>query len=69
MNGQRQGKILEKPFRVGESIAGENLISGASRGSLPMLDIENEIKLGLAPNEALDNNAMSQKMRELGLQR
>ena len=70
MNGQRQGRVLEKAFRVGESIACESSVSEeGEQESLPILDIENEMKLGLGSDEALDNNSATQKMKELGLQR
>ncbi|PON82436.1 Fatty acyl-CoA reductase [Trema orientale] len=69
VNGQRQGRIMEKPFRIGETIAGENFISEAPPGMLPTLDVESEIKLALNSKEALENNAVAQKMKELGLER
>ncbi|EYU39978.1 hypothetical protein MIMGU_mgv1a020686mg [Erythranthe guttata] len=53
VNGQRQGKIMEKPFCFGQSI---------HTSSLPKLSIEDEIKLVSQSNE-------SQKMKELGKHR
>ncbi|XP_048321564.2 fatty acyl-CoA reductase 2, chloroplastic isoform X2 [Ziziphus jujuba] len=67
VNGQRQGRIMEKPFCIGESIAGEN-ISETSPTFHPKLDIENEINLCLASKKAFVNNA-TQKMKQLGLER
>ncbi|KAK6941971.1 Fatty acyl-coenzyme A reductase, NAD-binding domain [Dillenia turbinata] len=57
VNGQRQGRIMEKPFRIGDSIVGEKL------------DIEAEIKLALDSQVAFEDNVMAQKMKELGLER
>ncbi|GFP79850.1 fatty acyl-coa reductase 2 [Phtheirospermum japonicum] len=53
VNGQRQGRIMEKPFSIGESLAVEDEIK-----------IVLESKQGLE-----DNSALLQKMKELGLQR
>ncbi|KAL8041638.1 hypothetical protein ABFX02_10G177600 [Erythranthe guttata] len=53
VNGQRQGKIMEKPFCFGQSI---------HASSLPKLSIEDEIKLVSESNE-------SRKMKELGKHR
>ncbi|CAK7342229.1 unnamed protein product [Dovyalis caffra] len=70
VNGQRQGRIMEKPFRFGDSIARENLIiSESSARFLSALDIENEMKLALNSKEAFQENEVAQKMRELGLER
>ncbi|GMN55961.1 hypothetical protein TIFTF001_025080 [Ficus carica] len=69
VNGQRQGRIMEKPFGIGESIAKEKFVSETPRELLPTLDVENEMKLALTSKEAFDNNAMAQKMKELGLER
>lgn len=60
---------MEKPFHIGESIAGENFISETPPGLLPMLDVEKEIKLALNSKEAFESNAAAQKMKELGLER
>ena len=70
VNGLRQGRVLEKVFRVGESIAFESSVSEkGDRESLQILDIEKEMKLGLCSDEALDDNSATQTMKELGLQR
>ncbi|KAK9286230.1 hypothetical protein L1049_014616 [Liquidambar formosana] len=65
-NGERQGIILEKPFCMGESIARERIISESPPISLPVLDIDAEIKLAL---DLRENAAATQKMKELGLER
>ncbi|XP_042515249.1 fatty acyl-CoA reductase 2, chloroplastic-like [Macadamia integrifolia] len=65
VNGQRQGRILEKAFSIGDCIARETMItSEAPSTSLPdLLDVEGEIKL------AIEDHAVAQKMKELGLER
>ncbi|KAL3623809.1 Fatty acyl-CoA reductase 2 [Castilleja foliolosa] len=69
VNGQRQGRIMEKPFSVGESLAGETVLY-MNHLSLPKLSVEDEIKIVLESKRGLeDNNALLQKMKELGLQR
>ncbi|XP_059669845.1 fatty acyl-CoA reductase 2, chloroplastic [Cornus florida] len=71
VNGQRQGKIMEKPFCIGDNIARESLIFETSEGSLPSLNIEDEIKLVLESKNAFEDDAVAQKMimKELGLER
>ncbi|KAA8518325.1 hypothetical protein F0562_015792 [Nyssa sinensis] len=69
VNGQRQGRIMEKPFCIGDSIARENLIYETSQRSIATLNVEDEIKLVLESKEAFEDNAASQKMKELGLER
>uniref|UniRef100_A0A7N0VJJ0 Fatty acyl-CoA reductase n=1 Tax=Kalanchoe fedtschenkoi TaxID=63787 RepID=A0A7N0VJJ0_KALFE len=67
VNGEREGVVLEKPFRIGESIAAERARSDAERSSIPVLDIEAEIKLA---SRVCDNNdSCCQKMRDLGEER
>ncbi|KAL3623806.1 Fatty acyl-CoA reductase 2 [Castilleja foliolosa] len=69
VNGQRQGRIMEKPFSIGESLAGETVLY-MNHLSLPKLSVEDEIKIVLESKRGLeDNNALRQKMKELGLQR
>ncbi|XP_062109769.1 fatty acyl-CoA reductase 2, chloroplastic [Humulus lupulus] len=69
VNGQRQGKIMEKQFRIGETISGENFVSETPPGLLPILDVEKEIQLALNSKEAFENNGLAQKMKGLGLER
>lgn len=71
MNGQRQGKIMEKPFCMGDSIAKENLVisKNAQRLLVPTLDVENEIKLAFQSKQVSTENELTQKMKELGLER
>ncbi|KAF9592873.1 hypothetical protein IFM89_018453 [Coptis chinensis] len=70
VNGERQGTILEKPFFVGDSIARERIsLDTHPTGSLPMLDIEAEIKLAMNTRESFQNDAVTQKMKDLGLER
>ncbi|KAL5067477.1 hypothetical protein RYX36_018364 [Vicia faba] len=69
VNGQRQGRIMERPFSIGDCIAREKLISGVPPKYLPTLDIENEINLVLKNKGNIDDNELAQKMREMGLER
>ncbi|XP_077210012.1 jojoba acyl CoA reductase-related male sterility protein [Tasmannia lanceolata] len=69
VNGQRQGRILEKPFCIGDSIARERISSESSSDSIPILDVEGEIKLALDSVEDFQDNELAQKMKEMGLQR
>ncbi|KAI3743297.1 hypothetical protein L1987_61003 [Smallanthus sonchifolius] len=66
VNGQRQGRIMEKPFNVGESIARESLRYG---NHMPKLNVEDEIKMVLELKKSLGENALAQKLKELGLER
>ncbi|GAA0167759.1 hypothetical protein LIER_22620 [Lithospermum erythrorhizon] len=69
VNGQRQGKIMEKAFCIGDSIAKENILSEPRQGSLPLLDIEEEMKLVLENHQFLDDESVVQKMKQLGRER
>ncbi|XXG45109.1 hypothetical protein AAC387_Pa02g0277 [Persea americana] len=65
VNGQREGRVLERPFHMGESIARERLTTESSANSLPELDVEAEMELIGASQE----NLMAKKMKEMGLDR
>ncbi|XP_071724847.1 fatty acyl-CoA reductase 2, chloroplastic [Rutidosis leptorrhynchoides] len=65
VNGQRQGRIMENPFSIGDTIASENV----AENYLPMLDVQKEMELALSSKEAFDENCVVQKMKELGIQR
>lgn len=69
VNGQRKGRVMEKPFCLGDSIAMERVLLGNQQRSLPMLQVEDEIKLVLESKQALEDNVLVQKMKELGLER
>ncbi|KAK4834436.1 hypothetical protein QYF36_022688 [Acer negundo] len=70
VNGQRQGRIWEKPFSMGDSIASENFVSETSSTLIPTLDVEKEIELALKSKEAsADIQEATQKLKELGLER
>lgn len=70
VNGQRQGRIMERPFNAGESIARESLIYGNQEVmTIPKLIVEDEIKLVLESKQAFGENAVAQKLKELGLER
>ncbi|KDO70813.1 hypothetical protein CISIN_1g0426941mg, partial [Citrus sinensis] len=67
VNGQRRGKVMEKPFCMGDSIAKENFVSN-SRRLIPTLDVENEMKLALESKEFSTDGEVAQKMKGLGLE-
>ncbi|XP_022744361.1 fatty acyl-CoA reductase 2-like [Durio zibethinus] len=69
VNGQRQGRIMEKPFDIGNCIARENLISETTPRSIPELDIEDELALARNSKEGCHESEVAQKMKELGLER
>ncbi|KAK7278796.1 hypothetical protein RJT34_23832 [Clitoria ternatea] len=68
VNGQRQGRIMERPFSIGDCIARENFISEAPK-YLPTLDIEGEINLVSNYKGNIEDNLLAQKMKEMGLER
>ncbi|KAF0912883.1 hypothetical protein E2562_019466 [Oryza meyeriana var. granulata] len=71
VNGQRQGVVLEKPFRLGDTIAKElGSSSDSSEHKNTMLDIEAEIKLAFDHRRHSDDSAsFSEEMKDLGLER
>ncbi|XP_021745855.1 fatty acyl-CoA reductase 2-like [Chenopodium quinoa] len=69
VNGQRQGRIMERPFRKGESITEENIVNGSLPCPMPLLDVEGELNLAFTSAEGFEENKVSQKMKELGLER
>ncbi|CAL4912752.1 unnamed protein product [Urochloa decumbens] len=70
VNGQRQGLVLEKPFRMGDTIAKE-LGTCAEHKSSTVLDIEAEIKLAFdySRRRSVDSASFAQEMKDLGLER
>ena len=63
VNGQRQGVVLEKPFRLGDTI-------GKELHKYAVLDIEAEIKLAFDSRRRSDDSAsFSQEMKDLGRER
>ncbi|KAK4281778.1 hypothetical protein QN277_013231 [Acacia crassicarpa] len=69
VNGQRQGKITERPFIIGDSIAREKFVSEEQPEALPSLEIEGEMKLVSYYKGKYEGNLLAQKMKELGLER
>jgi fatty acyl-CoA reductase len=71
VNGQRQGLVLEKPFRMGDTIAKELASSEHSSSSSTVLDIEAEIKLAFdySRRRSVDSASFAQEMKDLGLER
>ncbi|CAI0406505.1 unnamed protein product [Linum tenue] len=70
VNGQRQGRIMERAFSMGDCIARENnnslVCEAASRFTL---DIQEEVKMVMNSKEVFHPNEVAIKMRELGLER
>jgi len=71
VNGQRQGLVLEKPFRMGDTIAKELGRSSEEDKGSTVLDIEAEIKLafGYSRRHSSDSASFAQEMKDLGLER
>lgn len=69
VNGRRQGRVLEKPFCIGDSIAKELVSPELSTESMPLLDIEAEIRLAFSSKNAPDDASLTQEMKDLGLKR
>lgn len=70
VNGQRQGRVMEKPFCVGDSIARESHAFGKpGRSSPPKLNVQDEIKFVLDRKQGLEGNAFVQNMKVLGSER
>ncbi|CAN6466490.1 unnamed protein product [Victoria cruziana] len=80
VNGQRQGRITEKPFKLGDSIARERFMSTSSAPSSPSssspsltsslltLDIEAELRSATGNQVNLQDKQETQRMKEFGLQ-
>ncbi|XP_047171411.1 fatty acyl-CoA reductase 2, chloroplastic [Vigna umbellata] len=69
VNGQRQGRIMERPFSIGQCIAKEKFISEVSPKYIPTLDVEGEINLVSNYKGDVEDNLLAQKMKEIGLER
>ncbi|KAK4591650.1 hypothetical protein RGQ29_016186 [Quercus rubra] len=69
VNGEREGLIMEKPFHLGQTIVGESVTLETQPVSIPMLDIIAEIELASDLKLSVNENEVSQKMKELGMQR
>lgn len=66
MNGRRQGRILEKPFGLGDTIRREEEPSGEA---VPLLDIDSEIELAFSHRKRFSGVSQVQEMKALGLDR
>ncbi|XP_010520001.1 PREDICTED: fatty acyl-CoA reductase 2-like [Tarenaya hassleriana] len=64
VNGQRQGRIMEKPFSMGDCIETENFTHGT-----PFLDVEKEMMLASDAINGFQDHEEAQKMKDLGLER
>ena len=70
VNGQRQGRVMEKPFCVGDSIARESHTFGKpGTSNLPKLNVRDELEFVLDPKQGLEGNALAQNMKALGSER
>ncbi|KAG6397238.1 hypothetical protein SASPL_143404 [Salvia splendens] len=68
VNGQRQGRIMEKPLCIGETIVGET-VNGNHQVPLPKLSVEDEIKIVVDAKKTLGDDSLIQAIKELGMQR
>ncbi|CAN1133825.1 Fatty acyl-CoA reductase 2, chloroplastic [Linum perenne] len=69
VNGQRQGRIMERAFGVGDCISRENSNLACEATSRFTLDIDDEVRLVRESKEAFHLDEMDHKMKELGLER
>ncbi|KAK9131348.1 hypothetical protein Sjap_011835 [Stephania japonica] len=70
VNGKREGRILEKPFSLGDNLAREIAKkSETDSRSYEMLDIEAEIETALHARESFRDGQVNQEMKEMGLER
>ncbi|KAK9128386.1 hypothetical protein Syun_017183 [Stephania yunnanensis] len=70
VNGKREGRILEKPFSIGDNLAKEIARKSKTYSrSYQMLDIEAELKMALNARESFGDDEATQKMKEMGLER
>ena len=60
---------MEKPFHMGQTIVGESVTSETPPVSIPVLDIIVEIEWASDLKLSMSENEVSQKMKELGLER
>ncbi|KAL9232697.1 hypothetical protein vseg_007776 [Gypsophila vaccaria] len=70
VNGQRQGRIMERPFKIGESINSKPVVNGNSTGPLvPLLDVAEELDLASRSAQEFDAKNVPREMKNLGLER
>lgn len=69
MNGQRQGMILEKPFKVGDSIAKERAALEGPMTFFPVLDVEAEVTMAMEARNNCEDSMVTRTMKRLGLER
>lgn len=67
VNGDRQGRSMEKPLLMGQSIAAER--SFCSEDPVPELNVDAEVELASTLAETFHVKEVNQKMTDLGLQR
>ncbi|KAG0465770.1 hypothetical protein HPP92_019934 [Vanilla planifolia] len=69
VNGRRQGRVMERSFCMGDTISKELASPDFSADSMPILDIETEIRLAFSSTKAFDDSLLVKQMKDLGLQR
>ncbi|MCD7453422.1 hypothetical protein HAX54_020838 [Datura stramonium] len=65
-NGQREGLIYEKPFKMGESITKEKVTSHYQSTKFPSLNAANELDFVSKLKNAIQNNAFDKIMKDSG---
>ncbi|PIN20433.1 Acyl-CoA reductase [Handroanthus impetiginosus] len=65
VNGQRQGRIMEKPFCLGQSCMQDDQSKRRQPSLLPKLSVEDEINLVLESKQALEDHSLHQKMKKI----
>lgn len=68
VNGQRQGRVMEKTFGQGETIPNQASLKNLAT-SMPLLDIKSEIKMAFDFGKTTSDASSIQKMKEMGLER
>lgn len=68
-NGQREGIISERQFKVGDSITKERAALGSLAESFPLLDVDAEVEMALEARNVCQDRMTTQKMKHMGLQR
>ncbi|XP_074318545.1 fatty acyl-CoA reductase 2, chloroplastic-like [Silene latifolia] len=60
---------MERSFKSGESVNGRNVVNGNSSSSVPSFDVAKELELAPSLAKEFEVKKVSQKMKELGLER
>lgn len=68
-NGQREGIISERPFKVGDSISKERAALESLAESFPLLDVDAEVKMASEARNVCQDRMATKTMKHMGLQR